>query len=298
MYHQPVLLRESVEALCIHPDGVYVDVTYGGGGHSAEILRNLDTGRLFAFDQDSDASAQVAADPRLTYIQGNFRFMRNFLLLHGISQVDGILADLGVSSHQFDVAEKGFSTRADGILDMRMDQNNPVDAAQVAGTYEVDELTRIFREFGELDHPHKFAQAIVESRQKSPIMTTFNLRDAVAHMLPRGRENKVLAQLFQAFRIEVNQELAVLDEWLQQCILCLRPEGKIAVISYHSLEDRLVKNYFKSGRADGIQEKDFFGNLLSPLMPVNRKVIMPSEEELQLNPRARSARLRIAQKIS
>jgi 16S rRNA (cytosine1402-N4)-methyltransferase len=298
MYHQPVLLRESVEALCIHPDGVYVDVTYGGGGHSAEILRNLDTGRLFAFDQDSDASAQVAADPRLTFIQGNFRFMRNFLLLHGISQVDGILADLGVSSHQFDVAEKGFSTRADGILDMRMDQNNPVDAAQVAGTYEVDELTRIFREFGELDHPHKFAQAIVESRQKSPIMTTFNLRDAVAHMLPRGRENKVLAQLFQAFRIEVNQELAVLDEWLQQCILCLRPEGKIAVISYHSLEDRLVKNYFKSGRADGIQEKDFFGNLLSPLMPVNRKVIMPSEEELQLNPRARSARLRIAQKIS
>lgn len=298
MYHQPVLLRESVEALCIHPDGVYVDVTYGGGGHSAEILRNLDTGRLFAFDQDSDASAQVAADPRLTFIQGNFRFMRNFLLLHGISQVDGILADLGVSSHQFDVAEKGFSTRADGILDMRMDQNNPVDAAQVAGTYEVDELTRIFREFGELDHPHKFAQAIVESRQKSPIMTTFNLRDAVAHMLPRGRENKVLAQLFQVFRIEVNQELAVLDEWLQQCILCLRPEGKIAVISYHSLEDRLVKNYFKSGRADGIQEKDFFGNLLSPLMPVNRKVIMPSEEELQLNPRARSARLRIAQKIS
>jgi 16S rRNA (cytosine1402-N4)-methyltransferase len=298
MYHQPVLLRESVEALCIHPDGVYVDVTYGGGGHSAEILRNLDTGRLFAFDQDSDASAQVAADPRLTFIQGNFRFMRNFLLLHGISQVDGILADLGVSSHQFDVAEKGFSTRADGILDMRMDQNNPVDAAQVAGTYEVDELTRIFREFGELDHPHKFAQAIVESRQKSPIMTTFNLRDAVAHMLPRGRENKVLAQLFQAFRIEVNQELAVLDEWLQQCILCLRPEGKIAVISYHSLEDRLVKNYFKSGRADGIQEKDFFGNLLSPLMPVNRKVIMSSEEELQLNPRARSARLRIAQKIS
>jgi 16S rRNA (cytosine1402-N4)-methyltransferase len=298
MYHQPVLLRESVEALCIHPDGVYVDVTYGGGGHSAEILRNLDTGRLFAFDQDSDASAQVAADPRLTFIHGNFRFMRNFLLLHGISQVDGILADLGVSSHQFDVAEKGFSTRADGILDMRMDQNNPFDAAQVAGTYEVDELTRIFREFGELDHPHKFAQAIVESRQKSPIMTTFNLRDAVAHMLPRGRENKVLAQLFQAFRIEVNQELAVLDEWLQQCILCLRPEGKIAVISYHSLEDRLVKNYFKSGRADGIQEKDFFGNLLSPLMPVNRKVIMPSEEELQLNPRARSARLRIAQKIS
>jgi 16S rRNA (cytosine1402-N4)-methyltransferase len=297
MYHQPVLLRESVEALCIQPDGVYVDVTYGGGGHSAEILRKLESGRLIAFDQDEDASAHIAEDPRLTFIPGNFRFMRNFLLLHGINQVDGILADLGVSSHQFDVAEKGFSTRSDGNLDMRMDQNNPIDAAQVAGTYEADELKRIFREYGELDHPAQFANAIVEGRQKSPILTTFNLRDAVAHLLPRGRENKILAQLFQAFRIEVNQELTVLDEWLQQCIQCIRPEGRIVVISYHSLEDRLVKNYFKSGRADGVQEKDFFGNLLSPLKPVNRKVIIPSDQEVQNNPRARSARMRIAEKI-
>lgn len=297
MYHQPVLLRESVDALHIQPDGVYVDVTYGGGGHSAEILKRLGSGRLFAYDQDEDAAGQVSGDPRLIFIQNNFRFMRNFLLLHGIEQVDGILADLGVSSFQFDEASKGFSTRLDGKLDMRMDQNSPIDAAHIAAVYEAEELTRIFRDYGELDHPAQFAAAITTARQNKPVQTTFELRNAVAHLLPKGRESKVLAQLFQAFRIEVNQELSILDEWLQQSILCLRPGGRIAVISYHSLEDRLVKNYFRSGRADGVQEKDFFGNLLCPLKPVNRKVIMPSEQEIENNPRARSARLRIAEKV-
>jgi 16S rRNA (cytosine1402-N4)-methyltransferase len=297
MYHQPVLLRESVEALHIQPDGIYVDVTYGGGGHSAEILKHLGTGRLFAFDQDEDAARQVTGDPRLVFIRNNFRFMRNFLLLHGIEQVDGIFADLGVSSFQFDEASKGFSTRLDGRLDMRMDQNSPIDAAHIAANYEAEELTRMFRVYGELDHPGQFASAIIDARRKGPLQTTFNLKDAVAHLLPKGRESKILAQLFQAFRIEVNQELSILDEWLQQCILCLRPGGRIAIISYHSLEDRLVKNYFKSGRADGVQEKDFFGNLLCPLKPLNRKVITPTEFEIERNPRARSARLRIAEKV-
>ncbi len=296
MYHQPVLLHESVDGLRIRPDGTYVDVTYGGGGHAAEILKRLTSGRLFAFDQDQDAAKNVVDDPRLVFIPQNFRFMRNFLTLHGVMEVDGILADLGVSSFQFDVADKGFSTRFDGRLDMRMDQNNARDAREVVNQSTVEELTTILKKFGELDHARKIALAIDTARKSNEIETTFALITAVNHLLPKGRENKTLAQLFQALRIEVNQELVVLEEWLLQAIQCLAPGGRLVVISYHSLEDRLVKNIFRSGNAGGELKKDFFGNLLSPLKPVNRKVIVADDEETERNPRARSARLRIAEK--
>lgn len=297
MYHQSVLLHESVEGLHIHPNGVYVDVTFGGGGHSRAILNNLESGHLYAFDQDEDAGRNLISDPRFTFLPYNFRYLKNFLTLHQAVPVDGILADLGVSSHQFDVAEKGFSIRFDSKLDMRMDQNNPFDAMQLINEYEERELRHIFNTYGELKQAGRIAAAIVSARANKTIKTTFELRDAVAKLLTPGRENKVLAQIFQAIRMEVNGEMTALESFLQQAVQVLKPGGRLVVIAYHSLEDRLVKNFIKSGNAEGNIEKDFFGNNLSPMKAMG-KAIMPTEEEIKLNSRSRSARLRIGEKIT
>jgi 16S rRNA (cytosine1402-N4)-methyltransferase len=299
MYHKPVLLHESVEGLQVQPDGMYADVTFGGGGHSRAIIQKLGSnGKLFGFDQDADAQANIISDSRFVFIPQNFQYLKNFIRLNGAKQLDGVLADLGVSSHQFDVAEKGFSTRFDGRLDMRMDQQQELTAENVINTYDQQQLTDIFRKYGELQQAWQLAGAIVSARQNAPVRTTAELRKAVDHMLPRSRENKVLAQLFQALRIEVNQEMAVLEKFLGQCAEVIKPGGRLVVISYHSLEDRLVKNFMRAGNANGTIEKDFFGNILTPWELVSRKPIIPSEEEINDNSRARSAKLRIAQRKS
>lgn len=297
MYHNPVLLHESVDALNVHPNGVYVDVTFGGGGHSKAILEKLESGRLYGFDQDSDAANNAFDDPRFTFVPHNFKYLKNFLQLFGENQVDGVFADLGVSSFQFDMPDKGFSTRFDGILDMRMDRNNPTDASAIVNNYSESELKSILIQYGELNQAGRMASALVAAREIKPIKTTLELKDAVKKLLPFGKENKVLAQLFQALRIEVNSEMQALEAFLQQSIQVLRPKGRLVVISYHSLEDRMVKNYMKSGNTAGEIEKDFFGNILSPLIPITRKVIVPSDAEIALNNRARSARLRVAEKV-
>ncbi|MBK9291351.1 MAG: 16S rRNA (cytosine(1402)-N(4))-methyltransferase RsmH [Bacteroidetes bacterium] len=294
MYHKPVLLNESVEALNIKAGGVYVDATFGGGGHSRAILERLGNGRLIGFDQDADAAANVPQDERFTFVQNNFRYLRNFLRYYGFEKVDGILADLGVSSFQIDEPGRGFSTRFDGRLDMRMDRLSPLDAATVVNTYSPEELTRILSQYGELPQAKRFAEMVVQAR---PIHTTAELRKAVERLLPRGKEHKPLAQLFQALRIEVNQELEALELFLQQSIEMLREGGRLVVISYHSLEDRLVKNYMKAGNASGEPQKDFFGNQLNSMRLISRKAIVPSAEELELNNRARSARMRVAEKL-
>ncbi|MCE1202397.1 MAG: 16S rRNA (cytosine(1402)-N(4))-methyltransferase RsmH [Bacteroidia bacterium] len=294
MYHNPVMLHESVEALNIRPGGVYVDATFGGGGHSRAILEKLGNGRLIGFDQDEDAAANVPQDERFIFVSNNFRYLRNFLRYYGFDRVDGILADLGVSSFQIDAPQRGFSTRFEGVLDMRMDRSNPLDAATVVNTYSLEDLTRIFNLYGELPQARRFAEAVLRAR---PIHTTGELRKSVEKLLPKGKEHKPLAQLFQALRIEVNQELEVLEEFLQQSIEMLDNGGRLVVIAYHSLEDRLVKNYMKAGNASGESEKDFFGNSKSSLRPVSRKALTPSDEELQLNNRSRSARLRVAEKV-
>lgn len=296
MYHNPVLLKECIAGLDINPAGIYVDVTFGGGGHSRAILEHLTTGHLYAFDQDEDAANNAFDDPRFTFIQQNFRFLKNFMQLHRVHHLDGILADLGVSSHQFDTPEKGFSTRYDGRLDMRMCQGSAVDAATVVNTYDVDALLRVMKNYGELQNAYNIVMEIVKAREVSPIDTTAELREVVQGCLPRGKENKTLAQIFQALRIEVNNELEVLSLLLSQCAELLRPGGRLVVMSYHSLEDRLVKNYMKTGNLDGKEEKDFFGNSLSPYKLITRKPIMPTDEEVSVNNRARSARLRIAEK--
>jgi 16S rRNA (cytosine1402-N4)-methyltransferase len=297
IYHKPVLFHESLEALAIRPDGVYVDVTFGGGGHSRGILAQLnENGRLLAFDQDADAEANVIDDARFTLVKQNFRYLKNFLRLHGISAIDGLLADLGVSSHQFDVAERGFSTRFDGPLDMRMSQAQPLTAADVLATSEEFQLRSIFRQYGEVDNAPQLARRIVQARSEAPIATITQLKTAIAPCMKRGRENQYLAQVFQALRIEVNGELDALKALLTQSAEVLRPGGRIAVISYHSLEDRLVKHFFRTGNFDDDAEKDFYGNLIRPLEPVNRKPVTPDEEELEENPRSRSAKLRTAEK--
>lgn len=297
MYHIPVLLNESIEGLNIKPDGVYVDVTFGGGGHSRRIMESLGKeGRLYAFDQDEDAAKNIIDDDRFTFIQENFRYMKNFVQLYCGGKVDGILADLGVSSYQFDTAEKGFSIRYKGRLDMRMDKNASVDAASVVNTYDVGSLARLFSRYGELKNSMNIANAIVMHREMSRIETTDELKEAVARLLPKGSENKVLAQIFQALRIEVNEEMKVLEIFLKQCADVLKPGGRLVVLSYHSLEDRLVKNFMKTGNADGILEKDFFGNQLTPYKLVNSKPIVPTDEEILHNNRARSAKLRIAER--
>ena len=297
MYHIPVMLNESIEGLNIKPNGTYVDVTFGGGGHSRRIMECLgEGGHLYAFDQDEDAAKNVIDDSRFTFIQQNFRYMKNFLQLYCGGKVDGILADLGVSSYQFDTPEKGFSTRFNGRLDMRMNQNAAVDASSIVNTYDVSSLASVFSRYGELRNAMSIADAITMAREVKPIETTDELKEAVARFLPRGSENKVLAQIFQALRIEVNEEMKVLEAFLSQCADVLNPGGRLVVLSYHSLEDRLVKNFMKTGNADGNLEKDFFGNQLTPYKLMTSKPIIPTGEEIQMNSRARSAKLRVAER--
>ena len=296
MYHNPVMLDECIRGLNINPAGVYADVTFGGGGHSRAILERLTTGHLYAFDQDEDATANAFDDERFTFIPQNFKYFKNFIQLYHGGQIDGIIADLGVSSHQFDTPEKGFSTRFDGELDMRMSQTTPNDAATVVNTYDLGDLTRILTLYGEVQQAHLVASDIVRARDLDPIETTAQLKAAVQRRLPRGKENKVLAQIFQALRIEVNQEMEALTALLTQCPDVLKSGGRLVVLSYHSLEDRLVKNFMKTGNAEGKEEKDFFGNLLTPYTLITRKPMVPSEEEIEGNSRARSAKLRIAER--
>lgn len=297
-YHTPVMLRECMDALAIKPDGVYVDVTFGGGGHSREILKYLNkSGRLLAFDQDADAQKNIPNDDRLTFIDQNFRYLKNNCRLHGAPTVDGILADLGVSSHQFDQPERGFSIRFDAGLDMRMDQSATLTAADIVNTYPEKELHRLFGEYGEIQNARSLAKAVVTARLNNSIDTVADLKSAISGLIPKGKENKYLAQVFQALRIEVNQELAALQEFLQQSVDILKQGGRLVVMSYHSLEDRLVKNFMAKGKFRGEVEKDFYGNEIKPLKVVSRKAITASAEEIKQNNRARSAKLRIAEKI-
>jgi 16S rRNA (cytosine1402-N4)-methyltransferase len=295
-YHNPVLLKETVDGLNIQPDGIYVDVTFGGGGHSKEILSRLGAnGKLFAFDQDEDAWANALPDERFTLIQENFRYIKRFLRFHGVKQVDGILADLGVSSHQFDVPERGFSTRFDADLDMRMSKRNELDASKVINEYDEANLKRVFLDYGELKVAPALARTIVEARERATIKTTDELKIVLNKYLPEQFKNKILAQIYQAVRIEVNQEMEVLKEFLEQSLEILKPEGRLSVISYHSLEDRLVKRFMKNGLFEGEPERDFFGNFSVPFKNIG-KLIVPTEAEIKLNNRARSAKLRIAEK--
>lgn len=296
-YHNPVLLHPTVDGLDIKPDGIYVDVTFGGGGHSKEILRRLGSnGKLFAFDQDEDALANALPDERFTLINENFRFIKRFLRFHGVKSVDGILADLGVSSHQFDVAERGFSTRFDAELDMRMSQKNDLNAYRVVNEYEEQDLRRVFFDYGELKNAPVLARTIVEAREHRPIKTTEELKEVLARHLPERVRNKILAQIYQAIRIEVNQEMDVLKEFIEQSLEILKPGGRFSVISYHSLEDRLVKRFIKNGMFEGEPERDFYGNFSVPFKTIG-KLIVPDDAEIKENNRARSAKLRIAEKI-
>jgi len=296
-YHNPVLLKETVDGLNIKPDGVYVDVTFGGGGHSKEILKRLGpNGKLFAFDQDEDALANALPDERFVLINENFRHIKRFLRFHGIRSVDGILGDLGVSSHQFDVPERGFSTRFDAGLDMRMSQKNDLNAYKVVNEYDDANLRRVFYDYGELKNAPALSRTIIEARVHRPIKTTDELKDVLAKYLPERVRNKVLAQIYQAIRIEVNQEMDVLKEFLEQSLEILNPGGRLSVISYHSLEDRLVKRFIKNGMFEGEPERDFFGNFSVPFKTIG-KLIVPDNEEIKVNNRARSAKLRIAEKI-
>ena len=295
-YHNPVLLKETVDGLNIKPDGVYVDVTFGGGGHSKEILSRLNAnGKLFGFDQDEDAWENALPDERFTLIQENFRYIKRFLRFYGIKEVDGILADLGVSSHQFDVPERGFSTRFDADLDMRMSKKNDLDAHKIINEYDDVNLKRVFLDYGELKIAPALARTIIEAREIKSIDTTDELKLVLQRFLPEQFKNKVLAQIYQAIRIEVNQEMDVLKEFLEQSLDILKPEGRLSVISYHSLEDRLVKRFMKNGMFEGEPEKDFFGNFSVPFKLIG-KLIVPTEEEIKINNRARSAKLRIAEK--
>ncbi len=297
IYHKPVLLTESVEGLAVKPHGVYLDATFGGGGHSRAILELLgDHGKLIAFDQDRDAVINVIDDDRFLLIEENFRHMKRFLRLHGITQVDGILADFGISSHQIDEASRGFSTRLEGKLDMRMNQEQAVSAFEIINHYDEAQLKSIFYQYGELRMAPVFARVIAESRKEKPIKTTSELNAVLAPHLPKRRENKMLAQIYQAVRIEVNQELEALKEFLVQTVDLLKPGGRLSVISYHSLEDRLVKRFIRNGLFEGEPEKDVFGHVEVPFRRIG-KLIFPSGDEIKENNRARSARLRIAERI-
>jgi 16S rRNA (cytosine1402-N4)-methyltransferase len=296
-YHNPVLLHASVDGLNIKPNGVYVDVTFGGGGHSTEILKRLGPdGKLFAFDQDEDALANALPDDRFVLINENFRYIKRFLRFHNIKSVDGILADLGVSSHQFDVAERGFSTRFDAELDMRMSQKNELSAYRVVNEYDSANLARVFLDYGELKNAPAIARTIIEAREIQPIKNTEQLKSVLSRFLPAHKSNKILAQMYQAIRIEVNQEMDVLKEFLEQSLEILNPAGRLSVISYHSLEDRLVKRFVKNGMFEGEPERDFFGNFSVPFKTIE-KLIVPGDKEIKINNRARSAKLRIAEKI-
>ncbi len=297
MYHNPVLLNECIEGMAIRPDGICVDVTFGGGGHSKKILKELKGGKLFAFDQDADALKNTIDDERFTLINSNFRYLKNFMQMHGAVPVDAILADLGVSSHQIDDPVRGFSTRFEADLDMRMDQRQAISAKEVLNSYEVSELRTIFRLYGELKNAGRIASLIVNGRKENEIVSTEQFKELIAVCAPRNKEHKFFAQVFQALRIEVNEELESLKEFLQQSLQILKPGGRLVVISYHSLEDRLVKNFIKTGNFEGIVNKNFYGVPDQVFKQISRKPIVPSEEELKLNKRSRSAKLRIAEKI-
>jgi 16S rRNA (cytosine1402-N4)-methyltransferase len=296
-YHLPALLEESIAGLNLRPDGVYVDVTFGGGGHSRAILSHLTTGKLIAFDQDSDAMVNIINDERLTFLNQNFKFLKNNLRYLGYYGIDGLIADLGVSFHQFDEPERGFSFRSDAKLDMRMNRNAVLTAADILRTYEEEALAGIFYRYGELENSRKIARTVVKARNESPVVTVNDLVDAVAGLYPLNQEHKFFAKLFQSLRIEVNREMEALTEMLQQALQVLRPGGRLVVITYHSIEDRLVKNFIRTGNFEGRSDKDFYGNLIVPFRAINRKVIVPSDREIMENNRARSARLRIAEKI-
>ena len=297
IYHIPVLLKQSVDGLNIRPDGIYVDVTFGGGGHSREILSRLGVnGRLLSFDQDEDAERNIVADPRFTFVRSNFRYLHNFLRYYNVEQVDGILADLGVSSHHFDDSERGFSFRFEGKLDMRMNKRAGMTASDVVNTYDEERLADLFYLYGELKNSRKLAAALVNARGMQKIETIGHFLDVIKPLFGRERERKELAKVFQALRIEVNQEMETLKEMLRAAIQALRPGGRLAVITYHSLEDRIVKNIMKTGNISGKMEQDFYGRIQTPLKVVNNKVIVPTEEEVERNPRSRSAKLRIAEK--
>lgn len=298
-YHKSVMLTECIEALCINPEGIYVDVTFGGGGHSMVILENLREGRLIAFDQDEDAKRQADTiqSRSFTFCQANFRYMKQYLKLNGVTQVDGILADLGISSHQIDSPERGFSTRFEGPLDMRMDQKGTITAAKILNEYPEADLHKIFGMYGELKNARTAAKAVIAARSLKPLLTTLDLKVALQQITPRGKENKYFAQVFQALRIEVNEEMKALEDFLHQCGEVMKQGGRLVIMSYHSLEDRMVKNYINTGKVFGELEKDFYGNPIKPFQAVNRKPIEASEEEVRENKRARSAKLRVAEKL-
>jgi 16S rRNA (cytosine1402-N4)-methyltransferase len=295
-YHVPVLLEESIEGLNIKPGGTYVDVTYGGGGHSARILEQLGDGKLIAFDQDIDAKENLPDDDRLTFVNHNFKYIKHFLRYYEIDKVDGILADLGVSSHDFDVPDRGFSFRFEGNLDMRMNQSAALDAAKVVNEYDEAQLWTIFQEYGEIKNWRHLVSLITTARLNELITSTNQFLNVIAPCVPAKIEKKYLAMVFQALRIEVNNEIGVLSDFLESSTELLKPGGRLVVLSYHSLEDRIVKNFMRSGRLDGVQENDFFGNRTSPFEIINRKIITPNVEEISLNPRARSGKLRIAER--
>lgn len=297
-YHNPVLRQLSVDYLVTNPNGVYVDVTYGGGGHSRAILEKLDQGRLIAFDQDADAQAQLIEDDRFTFVASNFKNLSRFLKYHQAYPVDGILADLGVSSHQFDTPERGFSYREDGILDMRMNRQTGSSAQDIVNQYDEKALSNIFYRYGELADGRALARRIVHAREEQPIQTTQQLVNALQPSLLRGKENKTLSKIFQAIRIEVNQEMEVLESFLTQTVDALKDGGRLVIISYHSLEDRMVKNFMRAGNLSGEVEKDFFGNPQTPFKLITRKAIQPDDEEINTNSRARSAKLRVAEKTT
>lgn len=300
MYHIPVLLQESVDGLRINPGGTYVDVTFGGGGHSREILRRLGPeGRLYSFDQDADAERNVPeGDERFTFVRSNFRYLTNWMRYYGVDGVDGLIADLGVSSHHFDAEERGFSFRYDAPLDMRMNGRAGMTAADLVNTYDEERLANVLYLYGELKNSRRLASAIVKARSQKNIVFIEDLLQAVKPLMPREREKKDLARVFQALRIEVNHEMDALQEMLEATLKVLRPGGRLSVLTYHSLEDRMVKNFVRAGRVDGKVEKDFYGRTFTPWKAVNNRVIVPGEEEQRENPRSRSAKLRIAEKIS
>ena len=297
-YHSPVLLNECIEGLNLKPNGIYVDVTFGGGGHSKEIMKHLDGGELFAFDQDADAHKNNLNQNRFKLIDANFRFIKNFLRLEGVRKVDGILADLGVSSHQFDIAERGFSTRFEGELDMRMNLNSDLSAKEVVNNYSQENLANVLYKYGELKNSRRIAKEIINARSISEINTTKDLIKVIAEIVPEKHRNQFLARVFQAIRIEVNDEITALEEMLLSAVDILNPGGRLVVMSYHSLEDRLVKNLMKKGNLAGKMVKDFYGNPIKDLIEINRKVIVASSEEIADNSRARSAKLRVAEKIN
>ena len=297
-YHIPVMLNECMEGLAIKPDGVYVDVTFGGGGHSKEILSRLGKkGTLYGFDQDADAENNIPEDDRFVFVRSNFRYLSNFMRFHGETEIDGLLADLGVSSHHFDDKDRGFSFRFQGMLDMRMNTRAGKTAADILNTYTEEALSTLFYLYGELKNPRKLASVIVKARETKPLETTDEFLALITPYIGKDKEKKMLAQVFQALRIEVNDEMRALREMLQQAMHLLKPGGRLVVMTYHSLEDRLVKNFFKSGNFEGTISQDFFGNIQSPFRLINNKVITPSSEEVEVNPRSRSAKLRIAEKL-